>query len=154
MTDRRAVLLALAAGAFGAGPSFAHHGFTGRYDRSRPIALTGIVTRASFAPPHPTITLRVEAAEPPELDAAARAEFAGPVAARPEDVGRTLEVEFPPVRAFFDLGGQVRAGDRVAIVALRNCAPPHQLRSQWIRLASGSVVHRAGRMSVQVDGCG
>jgi hypothetical protein len=153
MIERRVFLLALA-GLAPAWKAHAHHGFGGRYDRSRPIWLSGTVTRIGAAPPHPTIELRVEPGAVPELPREAIAEFSGPVVTRAEDAGATRTIEFPPVRTFFDLGGQVRAGDRVAILALRNCSPPHQLRSQWIRLASGVIVRRAGRMSGQVDGCG
>jgi hypothetical protein len=136
--------LALAATAAPAAP--AHHGFTGRHDTDRPIWLTGVVTALSASPPHPSIALRVdaEAAAPPGTRPV---EFTGALAVRPEDRGQTVQIEFPPVAAFHALGQSVRVGDRVQIMALRNCRPPNQLRSQWIRLADGAVVQREGRLA-------
>jgi hypothetical protein len=130
----------------------AHHGFTGRYDTDRPIWLTGTVAALSASPPHPTASIRVDEAPGPP-PAVLPAEFTGTLAARPEDGGRTLQIEFPPVGAFYALGQRLRPGDRVAVMALRNCRPPHQLRSQWIRLPDGAVVQREGRLSYMGRGC-
>jgi hypothetical protein len=151
--NRRTLITALAAAALPA-PALAHHGFTGRYDTARPLWLAGPVTRADFAPPHPVIALRIEDASPPNPALPLPVEFAGPLSVRAEDVGQVREVEFPPVRAFFDLGARLRIGDRVAIMALVNCRPPHQLRSQWIRLADGGIIERTGRLSYMAAGCG
>jgi hypothetical protein len=130
----------------------AHHGFTGRYDTDRPIWLSGTVTAISASPPHPTVTIRVDG-DAPAMPAVLPVEFTGPIAVRPEDTGRTLQIEFPPVGTFYGLGQQVKIGDRVAIMALRNCRPPHQIRSQWIRLADGAVIERQGRLSYMARGC-
>jgi hypothetical protein len=131
----------------------AHHGFTGRYDTDRPLLLTGEVIATSTSPPHPTVTLRVdtEAAAPPREPLPA--EFTGPATFAHEHAGQTRQVEFPPVGTFFDLGKALKAGDRVQILALRNCNAPHQLRSQWIRNASGAVIQREGRLSYMQRGC-
>lgn len=136
------------------GAVVAHHGVTGRYDSSRPIVLTGTVTRATFTPPHPTLSVRVEAAEPPARETVGRPdEFTGPFVARPEDAGQVREIEFSPVRLFYDLGDRVRVGDRVVVLALRNCLPPHQLRSSWIQLSDRQVVSYTGGLHRTVDGC-
>lgn len=135
------------------GGVFAHHGVTGRYDTSTPIVVTGTVTRATFTPPHPVLSVRVESGEPPAGDVDRPDEFTGPFVARPEDVGQVREIEFSPVRTFYDLSDQVRVGDRVMVLALRNCLPPHQLRSSWIELAGGQVVSYAGGLHRRVEGC-
>jgi hypothetical protein len=134
-------------------PTVAHHGFTGRYDTDAPIWILGAVTAAAFSPPHPVLNVRVDidAAAPQNLPVISS--VTGAVAVRAADHGQVLAVELPPVGTFFGLSSQVRVGDRVAMIALRNCAPPHQLRSQWIRLANGSVIERAERMSYMVRGC-
>lgn len=133
--------------------ALAHHGFEGRYDISRPIYLDGFVRSASFRPPHPTLSLAIRAdLRRPEslLDGE---EFARDLVVREEDRGRTLDVEFPPVRLFFDMAGRLAIGERIAIVAYRNCSPPSQLRGQWVRLADGTTFVRKGRMQSEVRGC-
>lgn len=142
-----AALLSLAALTAGA-----HHGFTGRYDASQPLWLAGEVTRVYFGQPHPEVTIRV----PQALAApgAAPTGDAGPAPrVRPDTLGRELKIEFPPLRPFFDLGSRVRPGDRVSVIALRNCEPPHQLRGQWIQPALGEPVERRGRVQYQVERC-
>ncbi len=57
------------------------------------------------------------------------------------------------MRAFYDLGGKVKPGDTVEIIAIRNCAAPHQLRSQWVRVLGREIVQREGRLSYMVRGC-
>jgi hypothetical protein len=134
-------------------PALAHHGFSGRYDLSRPIYLEGRVARASFRRPHPIITLAVasDLVRPTELPEAD--EFLARLVLRDEDRGARAQVEYPPVALFFDLAGRVREGDPIATIALRNCLAPHQLRGQWIRLADGSTVVRRGRMQTGVESC-
>ena len=40
-------------------PVFAHHGFTGRYDASKPINIQGTVRAVTVAYPHAEITIQV-----------------------------------------------------------------------------------------------
>jgi hypothetical protein len=149
--SRRSLLAA--AGAMLVTPASAHHGFTGRYDASQPIWLAGQVVRATFAPPHPTIRLQIEAGAAPSLAGPLPHGLPAAPAARAGDAGQELEIELPPIRAFFDLGERLRQGERIEMIALRNCLPPHQLRSQWLRLAGGAVVSRDQRMAYMVTGC-
>jgi hypothetical protein len=135
----------------------AHHGFGGRYDTQRAIYVAGEVVRARVGMPHPVLALRVAAdlalpAGAAELGPDAE-EFRSRLVVREPDRGQTLEIEFPPVARFLDLGPELRAGDHVAVIVLRNCNAPHPLRGQWIRLASGRVVVRQGRMQTEVAGC-
>ena len=138
-----------------AGAVMAHHGVTGLYDTSVPIILAGTVTDTVFSPPHPVISVRVEAAEP-RLPAAVGQrgdEFTGPAVVRAEDVGKVRDIEFSPVRTFYDLADTVKVGDRVLIIALRNCRPPHQLRSSWMQLSDGQIVSYEGGLHRRADGC-
>lgn len=68
-------------------------------------------------------------------------------------LGTSIEIEFPPVDRFFELEGRIRPGDRIAVIALRNCEAPHQLRGQWIAPPDGPAVVREGRMQSEIDGC-
>jgi hypothetical protein len=124
----------------------AHHGFSGRYDRSAPVWLAGTVTAASFGLPHSVITLTPDTTLPPDVG-----EFAdGLVTWTGAD---PVTVEFPPVARFFDIGDMIAVGDRIGLVALRNCDEPHQLRGQWVQPATGVPVVREGRMQEEVAGC-
>lgn len=145
-----AIAISLSAGAV-----MAHHGVTGLYDTSGPIILAGTVTGTVFTPPHPVISVRVEAAEPklPAAVAQRTDEFAGTAIVRSEDVGKVRDIEFSPVRTFYDLADTVKVGDRVLIVALRNCRPPHQLRSSWMQLSDGQIVSYEGGLHRRADGC-
>ncbi len=134
-----------------ASAALAHHGFGGRYDRSTPVWLEGVVEDAFFGYPHAEIVLRAD--RDPDLGDL-------PVTASEFDAGLavyegddTVEIEFPPVQLFFALEGRIDVGDRIAVIVLRNCEPPHQLRGQWVRLADGEQVLRRGTMQEEVLGC-
>ncbi|MBB4003656.1 MAG: hypothetical protein V7704_00105 [Aurantimonas endophytica] len=136
-----------------AGGVLAHHGVTGQYDAATPIVLSGIVTDATFSPPHPVITVQVDAPELPPFEVGRPAEYFGPSVVRTEDVGEVRKIELSPVRMFYDLADRLSVGDRVVVVALRNCLPPHQLRSSWVRLEDGAVVSYTGDWAPGIDGC-
>lgn len=136
-----------------AGQPQAHHGVTGQYDASQPIVLSGTLVEATFAPPHPVLTVRVDDAGAPEGPLGRPVEYFGPVITRPEDLGAELEVEMSPVRMFYDIADRVVPGDRITLVVLRNCLPPHQLRSTWMILPDGDVISYGGDWAPGVDGC-
>ncbi len=155
----RLTLVALAAAAvLATSPTSAHHGFTGRYDVSQPLWLEGEVTRIYFGQPHPVVTLRTSPAlalptAAPDLAGAGDVIAEGALAVRPDTLGRELTVEFPPIQAFFALARSVMVGDRVAVIAFRNCDAPYQLRGQWIRLRTSTPVAISGRVQYQVEAC-
>jgi hypothetical protein len=159
MLTRRELIVRSIGGVLGAGscagaaPALAHHGFGGRYDTRAAIYLAGTVSRARVGMPHPVIELRVSL--PPALPTGLpeAAEFEPRLVMRPEDQAQTRAVEFPPVARFLELGPEIKPGDRISLIALRNCVAPHQLRGQWVQLASGRVVVRQGRMQNEVEGC-
>ncbi|MFP5077983.1 hypothetical protein ACLE20_11810 [Rhizobium sp. YIM 134829] len=148
---RRVIVLIFTLGF--AGSVLAHHGVTGRYDASRPILISGVVTATTFAPPHPVLSVRVGQKEVPDAELGRPGEYFGPVAVRPEDVGEVRTIELSPVRMFYDLARKLKPGDRVTVVALRNCLSPHQLRSTWLRLTNGEVASYTGDWAPRVDGC-
>lgn len=136
----------------------AHHGFTGRYALSEPVWLEGVVAKAYFGQPHAEVTVRTPtamSAPEEELDLAGARDTIDPrrLMVRADTRGKDIEVEFPPITRFFALRRSVAVGDRVAIIAFRNCAAPHQLRGQWIRAEGMAPVARPGRVSYQVDRC-
>lgn len=150
---RRTPISFLVAGLLAGSTALAHHGFSGRYDVSIPIYLRGVVEAAYFGLPHTEITLTIDpSAGAPEL-AGTGAEFNDGLVPWSAELGKRVEIEFPPVARFFDLDGRVSIGDTVAVVVLRNCEPPHQLRGQWIAPEAGEPVVRSGRMQSEIGGC-
>jgi hypothetical protein len=157
MITRRLVLLSAAvvpAAVLPASPSRAHHGFTGRYDTDKPLFLVGTVMSLAASPPHPVVTLRVEpSAIAPPSGSDRPTELTGDFPQGIPLAGQTVQIEFPPVQTFFALRDRLKPGDPVEIVALRNCRPPNQLRSQWIRLPGREIIQREGRLSYMARGC-
>ncbi|MEO1018550.1 MAG: hypothetical protein AAFY56_12790, partial [Pseudomonadota bacterium] len=115
-----------------AGSANAHHGFGGEYDRGAPIYLEGTVVSAYFGYPHAEVELSVDmTVQSVELRGNAR-EFTDGLTFWRDEFGASPEIEFPPVALFFELDSRIQVGDRIAIIALRNCGAPHQLRGQWV----------------------
>lgn len=149
----------LLAGLLGLGavtlPAAAHHGFTGAYDATRPLYIEGTVEAVTLAYPHVEMTVSVpeNIAVPdalPNLDALGIANARAKLA--PVTAG-TYELQMAGTNFVVDLADRIAVGDRVALVALRNCLPPHEHRSRWIRLASGEVATRSGATQTEVEGC-
>lgn len=130
-----------------AGAAQTHHGFTGRYDSSKPIFLSGKVAKADFGYPHATIELNVSGGTAPQE---VTKEFGSGLTAI--NKGK-VKVELPPVREFNSLNKRVKVGDTIQMVVLRNCESPHQLRAQWINPADKRAVLRSGRWQTEVNGC-
>jgi hypothetical protein len=157
-SGRRSAALSLACAAVGLltltgeGAS-AHHGVTGRYDAGHPISITGTVVRTTFSPPHPVMTIRVAEGPPPGSGSNLPRDLRGPVATRRSDIGQLRTVEFTPADRFYALRSRVKPGDKVQLIAMRNCLPPHQLRSWWLRLPGGQVVVVNGDWARKVARC-
>lgn len=131
----------------------AHHGFSGKYDNTRPLWLQGTIQTVVFQYPHAIVSLAV----PPDEttgDRPASAPFlsSDPVS-DPQYNGRTVRLEFPPISRFNSLENEIKSGDKVSVIVFRNCEQPHQLRVQWIRLTDGREVARSGRVQTEVEGC-
>jgi hypothetical protein len=138
------------------GSAIAHHGFGGSYDVSQAIYLPGRVVAARIGMPHSLVTIEVSA-QPPSAKTLATLpmaqEFQGRLTTPTTYLKQTLVVEFPPVARFLDLAPEIQINDSIAVIVFRNCFAPHQLRGQWIQLASGRVVVREGRMQSETQGC-
>ncbi|MEM8753451.1 MAG: hypothetical protein AAGF90_10790 [Pseudomonadota bacterium] len=134
-------------------PATAHQAFGGRRQRGRPIWIAGRVEAAYFGQSHGDVTVQPdrEARIGPPSDAVA--EFRDGLFRAPGDAA--LDVEFLPIRLFFALDGRVSIGDRIAVIALRNCASRHQLRAQAIRFANGGGggIARSGRTQTETEAC-
>lgn len=130
-------------------PALAHHGFTGRYDTTTPLYLQGEVTSAVWGYPHAVLemTLAADATVPAGLADTFGAGLA------PLTDADTVTVEFPPVAEFNDLEDRIASGDSIAMVVLRNCDPPNQLRAQWVAPSQGEPVLRSRAWQDEVAGC-
>ena len=138
--------------------AWAHHGFNGRYDLSKPVWIEGVVTKAYFGQPHAELSIRTAAslAVPSPLpDLAESSSFlsAGSLVVIQELRGQVVRVELPPTGQFFSLERRIKVGDRVAVIAVRNCESPFQLNGQWVKAGNGAPVARSGSMSYMVKGC-
>jgi hypothetical protein len=137
-------------------PAIAHHGFGGSYDVSQAIYVPGRVVAVRIGMPHSLVTIEVSALPPSAKTLATlpmAQEFQGRLATPMPYLKLTLVVEFPPVARFLDLAPEIQINDSIAVIAFRNCFAPHQLRGQWIQLASGRVVVREGRMQSETQRC-
>lgn len=133
--------------------AIAHHGRNGAYDVSRPIALEGVITEASFAPPHPVITIRVDA-RPRAAAASGVPGYEGaPAINRATDAGAVRVIEFSPLPQFTALRDSVAVGQRIQVMAFRNCIGDNDLRGHWVRTAGGVVAQRDNRPTSAVNGC-
>lgn len=156
---RRAVRMIVAAAALLSGAAAsAHHGFSGRYDVSKPLWIEGEVTKAYFGQPHAELGIRTPAdlgppQQAPELAGGEKIIRAEAIQVRPDTRGRVVEVELPPTRAFFDLRDAIKVGDRVAVIAIRNCDAPYEMYTQWIRAPGGAVAAQTLRLSFMLPGC-
>jgi hypothetical protein len=133
--------------------AFAHHGFGGSYDASKPIYLRGQVATLRAGMPHPQVMLTVAKVQRIPDDLPQTQELIGKIQTRPEDAGKQVAVEFPPISAFLDLRPEQVIGTAVEVIVYRNCFAPFQLRGQWLRLSSGEIRQRMGRVQTEVASC-
>jgi hypothetical protein len=145
-------------------PAEAHHGFGGRYDRSKPLYIEGQITQATYALPHGLITIEPSAptAPPADLlqlnnvqynqlggrDVVTRAQ---PIQATGGGVmvllltpPMTSEVAFRPT--------QPVRGQSVGAIVYRECSTG-ELRVQLLRISATDTLVRQGVLQREVDGC-
>lgn len=130
-------------------PVLAHHGFTGRYDTKAPVYVQGEVTSAVWGYPHAVLEIAVKADRAVPEDLAT--EFGAGLTSLKKAEAATIEL--PPVSLFNDLEDRIAVGDSIALVVLRNCDPPNQLRAQWVAPAKGQPVLRNRPLQGEVTGC-
>lgn len=154
MTNASVLAVALMTGA-AALPALGHHGFRGAYDATSPMFVEGTVQEVTIAYPHVEMQVRVatEPAIPDELPRVDVLEIADARSKlRPIESGE-YEVQLAGTEFVTALDGRIAPGDTVALIALRNCQPPHEVRSRWIRLADGDIVTVSGATQAEVQGC-
>jgi hypothetical protein len=151
-------LLPVVIAAFFSSQSSAHHGFGGEYDGSSPLWIEGVVNEMKVSHPHPELRITVSSATRPtslsNLETLGGESILPILKSIQARAGTTITVEFPPVANFFQINERVKVGERVSIIAYRNCLAPHQIRGQWARNEHGEVVTRPrGNMQRTVRGC-
>jgi hypothetical protein len=142
----------------------AHHGFNGRYDRSKPLYIEGQITQASYSLPHGLITIEPSAPSAPPADL---------LQLGPNDYtrlgGRDVVTRAQPIQA---TGGGVLVllltppmttdvglrpapparGQSVGAIVFRECSTG-ELRVQLLRISPTDTVVRQGVLQREVDGC-
>lgn len=126
----------------------AHHGFSGRYDVTKPLYVGGRVKSAVFGYPHAVLEIIPDGLPPTQV----------PVESSPQapllmKAGGIVAIELPPVAIFNSLESRIKVGDRIGLIVLRNCDPPHQYRALWVAPVEGLPVNRDRRYQGEVQGC-
>lgn len=136
--------------------SQAHHGFYMDYETKAAYWLEGEVVDGYFGMPHADLIIKVDKDPmPPEDFEAENAEdLLKKVRRAPWDVrGKTVEVEFPQQKAFYDLDGVFEKGDRVAVLVYRGCKRPYPLRGQWVLLPDETSLRAKGKVQREIKYC-
>jgi hypothetical protein len=136
-------------------PAIAHHGFRGEYNTAQPIYIEGVVDTVEIAPPHVELALTAPSgvAVPSTLDKIADINIENALAKTVPAQAGSYDLQLAGTEFVGMLEGRIKPGDRIAVMALRNCQPPHEHRSRWIRLADGEIVTVTGRTQAEVEGC-
>jgi hypothetical protein len=168
---RRALLVvaatfvtAVAAVLTAATPASAHHGFTGKYDASRPLYVQGTVQSATYGYPHGLIHITpgepttapsdlsgITAQEQQNLGGLNVVTGAAPVRATGEGQV-TLLLPPPMTTEVAARGDRPEAGDQVGAVVFRECTTG-ELRVQLLRISDQERVVRSGVMQTEVQAC-
>jgi hypothetical protein len=147
-----------------AAPAEGHHGFTGRYDRSKPLYIEGQITQATYMLPHGLITIEPSPPTPPpsdlfELSSDAYARLGGrDVVVRTQPIQATgggvlVLLLTPPMTT--DMAGRAAPparGQTVGAIVFRECSTG-ELRVQLLRISPKESVMRVGVLQTEVDGC-
>jgi hypothetical protein len=158
-SQRKSIAVTAVAAALGLGtaslPAIAHHGFRGEYNAAQPIYIEGVVDTVEIAPPHVELTLTAPAgiAVPASLDKLSDINIDDALAKTVPGTAGSYDLQMAGTEFVSMLDGRIKPGDSIAVMALRNCQPPHEHRSRWIRLADGQIVTVTGRTQAEVEGC-
>lgn len=142
----------------------AHHGFNGRYDRSKPLYIEGQITQATYIQPHGLITIEPSPPSPPpadllELTTNSYARLGGrEVVTRAQPIQATgggvlVLLLTPPMTSEVAARTAPPArGQRVGAIAYRECSTG-ELRVQLLRMSATDTLVRAGVLQREVEGC-
>lgn len=142
----------------------AHHGFGGRYDRSKPLYIEGQITQATFSLPHGLITIEPSPPSPPpadllQLSSNDYARLGGrDVVTRSQPIQATgggvlVLLLTPPMTSEVAARAAPPArGQSVGAIVFRECSTG-ELRVQLLRVSPTDTLVRQGVLQREVDGC-
>ena len=142
----------------------AHHGFNGRYDRSKPLYIEGQITQATYSLPHGLITIEPSGPSAPpadllQLSTNDYARLGGrDIVTRAQPIQATgggvlVLLLTPPMTT--DVGirpAPPARGQSVGAIVFRECSTG-ELRVQLLRISPTDTVVRQGVLQREVDGC-
>jgi hypothetical protein len=142
----------------------AHHGFGGRYDRSKPLYVAGQITQATYIQPHGLITIEPAPPGPPpadllQLNPRQYADLGGrDVVTRAQPIQATgggvlVLLLTPPMTSEVAARTAPPArGQSVGAIVYRECSTG-ELRVQLLRVSATDTLVRQGVLQREVDGC-
>ena len=142
----------------------AHHGFNGRYDRSKPLYIEGQITQATYSLPHGLITIEPSPPSPPpadllQLTTNQYAQLGGrDVVTRSQPIQATgggvlVLLLTPPMTSEVGVRAAPPArGQSVGAIVYRECSTG-ELRVQLLRISASDTLVRQGVLQREVDGC-
>jgi hypothetical protein len=143
----------------------AHHGFNGRYDRSKPLWIAGTITQATYNQPHALITIEPAPPAAPPADLLALTADAYSRLGGHDVVGRSQPIAATGGGVLVLLLNPVMTddvarrgapppgrGQTVGAIVFRECSTG-ELRVQLLRLSASDVVVRDSARQREVDGC-
>ena len=147
-----------------AAPADAHHGFTGRYDRSKPLYIAGQITQATYTLPHGLITIEpAPPSAPPadllQLNPRQYSDLGGrDVVTRAQPIQATgggvlVLLLTPPMTSEVAARPAPPArGQSVGAIVYRECSTG-ELRVQLLRVSATDTLVRQGVLQREVEGC-
>ena len=142
----------------------AHHGFNGRYDRSKPLYIEGQITQATYIQPHGLITIEPAPPGPPpadllRLNERQYSDLGGrDVVTRAQPIQATgggvlvLLLTPPMTSTVAGFPAPPSRGQNVGAIVYRECSTG-ELRVQLLRLSPTETLVRQGVLQREVDGC-
>jgi hypothetical protein len=142
----------------------AHHGFNGRYDRSKPLYIEGQITQAAYSFPHGLITIEPSSPSLPpadllQLTSNDYARLGGrDVVTRSQPIQATgggvivLLLTPPMTTEVAARPAQPSRGQSVGAIVFRECSTG-ELRVQLLRISATDTLVRQGVLQREVDGC-
>lgn len=142
----------------------AHHGFGGRYDRSKPLYIEGQITQAAYLQPHGLITIEPAPPGPPpadllRLNERQYSDLGGrEVVTKAQPIQATgggvlvLLLTPPMTSTVAGLPAPPARGQSVGAIVFKECSTG-ELRVQLLRMSATQTLVRQGVLQREVDGC-
>lgn len=142
----------------------AHHGFGGRYDRSKPLYIEGQITQATYIQPHGLITIEPAPPGPPPADLLRLndrqySDLGGrEVVTKAQPIQATgggvlvLLLTPPMTSTVAGLPAPPARGQSVGAIVFKECSTG-ELRVQLLRMSATQTLVRQGVLQREVDGC-